>query len=188
MLALLLPTCIGLFDSIAPGPLPAVAAAAASAAAAAVWQARRTRWQAEQLEAADALRARLGSLLPLPRTFFRVKPAGGKGDGLFATNGIDAGTFLFDYEGERLSASEMESRYPGNPGGDYVISAGVGAGFIDAVTPDRRNLARYMNHDGKAPNCRCMCLPASLPKPPSVPATPFRPPALTMIGSPPTGP
>jgi len=84
---------------------------------------------------------------------FCVLDAGAKGAGLFATEHIPKGTYLFDYEGELLTKSEYDARYPDQVS-DYAAAyrqTSDGAmKFVDAARAEA--IARFMNHDGRRPN------------------------------------
>lgn len=81
---------------------------------------------------------------PMDDSSFDVRPSEGKGMGLFAHNQIEPSTFLFAYEGEALDEDALFARYP-DAKGRYV--AGITDGvYVDAVDPEKSNLARYINH------------------------------------------
>ena len=79
-----------------------------------------------------------------------AESAPGMGQGLFATADIPKGTYLFDYEGETLSESEMFGRYP-DAQGRYVACIGE-ASYIDGVNEERSGLARWINHSQRRAN------------------------------------
>ena len=95
---------------------------------------------------------------PLVEGMFRVDTVEGKGEGLFATAPISKGTYLFDYEGERLTEDEHFARYP-NADGRYVacidaVLPWLAPTYIDPVDADhpRSNLSRWMNHSRRRMN------------------------------------
>lgn len=117
--------------------------------------------QAEDLSAdgptAQRIRAELAALTRLPDSCFIVAETGdSRGRGLFAAAPIEAGRFLFDYEGEILSEAQFQQRYPKGIETDYSVRlelADVASAYLDAADPLLSNVARYMNHDGASPNC-----------------------------------
>lgn len=97
---------------------------------------------------------------PLPDEYFEVKESTipSAGMGLFASAGIPAGTYLFDYVGETLSEEQYLVRYPDGQGRYVaVIDEQVPLPlpenwvkwtepkYIDGVDPATSNFARYMN-------------------------------------------
>ena len=77
-----------------------------------------------------------------------------KGRGLFAQRPIEAGHYLFDYEGEQLDRSGYNARYPDKVS-DYAVGIKKSDGtisFVDAANERKSGLARFMNHDGERPN------------------------------------
>lgn len=95
----------------------------------------------------------------LADSFFQVgASAEGKGDGLFASLPIAGGTFLFDYEGERLTEEQFFARYP-DANGRYIACIDaylpwMAPSYIDGADPDRSSVARWMNHSRKRANVR----------------------------------
>jgi hypothetical protein len=87
--------------------------------------------------------------------WFQVLPTRLKGNGLFCRAPIARGSFLFDYEGERIDKVEYDRRYP-NRVSDYTVGVKKNnvITFIDAVDPELSGLARYMNHSGARPNVK----------------------------------
>ena len=79
-----------------------------------------------------------------------AESAPGMGQGLFATADIPKDTFMFDYEGERLTEPEMFERYPDGQG-RYVACIGV-TSYIDGVNEERSGLARWINHSRRRAN------------------------------------
>ena len=84
-----------------------------------------------------------------------VLDAGAKGAGLYSTQFVPKGTYLFDYTGELLSKTEYDARYP-NKVSDYTAgirdpTTGI-MSFIDGRDEQLGTPARYMNHDGRRPN------------------------------------
>ena len=64
-----------------------------------------------------------------------------------------------DYEGERLSQTEYDERYPEGTDSDYSVGIDGndqdgfgGATYVDAADASRSNLARFMNHASDAGN------------------------------------
>ena len=78
--------------------------------------------------------------------------APGMGQGLFATAEIPSGTYLFDYEGECLSETEMFARYP-DAKGRYIACIGEAA-YIDGADEEKSGLARWINHSQRRANVR----------------------------------
>ena len=82
-----------------------------------------------------------------------------------------------DYEGERLSQSEYDERYPEGTHSDYAVGIdgseqdGFGsATYVDAADASRSNLARFMNHapdegeGGTQPTCYALTLRRPRPR------------------------
>ena len=96
---------------------------------------------------------------PLDDSTFRVAAsADGKGDGLFACSPIAAGSFLFDYDGERLTEEQFFGRYP-DANGRYIACIDaylpwMAPSYIDGVDPSRSSVARWMNHSRRRANVR----------------------------------
>jgi len=96
---------------------------------------------------------------PLPDALFRVGPSDdSKGDGLFACKPIAKGTFLFDYEGERLTEEEFFARYP-DANGRYVACIDaplpwMAPSYIDGANVDLSSIARWINHSCRRANVR----------------------------------
>jgi SET domain-containing protein len=87
--------------------------------------------------------------------WLRVLPTRLKGNGLFSREPIPRGSFLFDYEGERIDEVEYRRRYPDRIS-DYTVGVkknGV-VTFIDGVDPALSGLPRYMNHSAARPNVK----------------------------------
>lgn len=85
---------------------------------------------------------------------FAVLDAGAKGAGLFATETVPRGTYLFDYSGELLSKIEYDARYPSRVS-DYCAALRNPEGrmfFVDARDERQGHPARWMNHNDKKPN------------------------------------
>ena len=87
-----------------------------------------------------------------------------KGLGLFALRPLSKGTYLFDYEGEVLSESQLHDRYDQGSSTvlvvtDYVAKLTGPWGveepiFVDARDSALSNVARFMNHAPKdSPKC-----------------------------------
>ena len=70
--------------------------------------------------------------------------------------------FLFDYEGEVLDQHVYDQRYQaGQDSNEYVVGNRCRDGsmvYMDGTRPERSNLARYMNHSSKEPNCELWTL------------------------------
>lgn len=81
---------------------------------------------------------------PLDDSRFVVGASPGKGDGLFAASAIEAGTFLFDYEGESLDEDAFFARYPRGDG-RYIACINDGL-YVDGARAELSNMARWMNH------------------------------------------
>ena len=81
-------------------------------------------------------------------TAVEVRPAAGKGDGLFAKVPIDEGTFLFAYEGEELDEEAFFRRYP-KADGRYIACLTDDL-YIDGADAAKSNVARWMNHASAA--------------------------------------
>ena len=81
-----------------------------------------------------------------------IDEAGAKGLGLFASEHIPKGTFLFDYSGELLSEKEYRRRFPSGVS-DYVAglrSPSTGTlSFVDGTDARLGYPSRYMNHAGQ---------------------------------------
>lgn len=80
---------------------------------------------------------------------FQVKESliHGAGMGLFCTQPLPKGVFLFPYDGEKLSEDEYFRRYPTGQG-RYVAEVPTATGdpvYIDGIDPDQSGLARWMN-------------------------------------------
>ncbi|KAL3895817.1 MAG: hypothetical protein SGPRY_013422 [Prymnesium sp.] len=96
---------------------------------------------------------------PIGDACFRVQDsAAGKGQGLFASAPIAAGSYLFPYEGERLTEEQFFERYP-DANGRYVACIDgylpwMAPSYIDGADPSRSGLARWMNHSSRRPNVR----------------------------------
>ena len=80
----------------------------------------------------------------LPPTHFAVAPSAGKGDGLFAQAPIEAGAFLFAYEGEALDEDALFERYPSGDG--RYIACITDSLYVDGCDPSKSNEARWINH------------------------------------------
>lgn len=99
-------------------------------------------------------------LVPLPDEVFQVKASSDprRGQGLFTARDLDAGTFLFDYEGEVIlekSAEGVRRTLLSDYSVGVVNTAGVSF-IVDAMDPERSNLARYMNHSPSTSH-KCNC-------------------------------
>jgi SET domain-containing protein len=86
---------------------------------------------------------------------FEVLPTELKGNGLFSRAQIRRGTFLFDYEGERIDEAEYRRRYPDRVS-DYAVGIKKNGiiTFIDGADPAVSGLPRYMNHSAEYPNVK----------------------------------
>ena len=88
---------------------------------------------------------------------FSVLDAGHKGQGLFASKGIAADTFLFDYTGEVLDFVEYYARYPDGVS-DYTAAmrrpSDGAMFFVDGRHEQLGSPSRWMNHDAAAPTVR----------------------------------
>jgi hypothetical protein len=87
--------------------------------------------------------------------WLQILPTRLKGNGLFSCAPIARGSFLFDYEGERIDEAEYRRRYPDRVS-DYAVGVkknGV-ITFIDGVDPALSGVARYMNHSAARPNVK----------------------------------
>lgn len=95
----------------------------------------------------------------LPSSLFRIgASAAGKGQGLFACAPISAGTYMFDYDGDRLTEEQFFSRYP-DAKGRYVACIDsylpwIPPSYIDGANPDSSGIARWMNHSRRRANVR----------------------------------
>lgn len=131
--------------------------------------------------AAVDLRRVIDEMLPLAQSRLLVRPTGTtRGDGLFATSTIEAGTFILDYEGENISADQVRSRFGRQAQGEYLMESGARlwrrgwamrlwpGGFrrekryVDAGDPTVSNRARFINHS-RAPNCLCQTMDGAAP-------------------------
>jgi hypothetical protein len=131
--------------------------------------------------AAADLRRVIDEMLPLAPSQLLVRPTGTpRGDGLFATGTIDAGTFIIDYEGENLSADQVRARFGRLAQGEYLMESGarlhrrgwaarlLPGGFrrkkcyIDAGDPAVSSRARFINHS-RRPNCLCQTMDGLAP-------------------------
>jgi len=86
---------------------------------------------------------------PLPESMFDIRPAEGKGMGLFAKERIPAGAFLMEYSGERIDAEEYYRRYYAEDGSwdqaaGYVVEVNENE-FIDGANSDC-SVSRFINH------------------------------------------
>jgi len=81
--------------------------------------------------------------LPTGVNKVEVRPSQIAGEGLFATDPIDEGAFLFNYEGERLNEDEYFRRYPDGKA-RYVACIGESL-YIDGGDPTS-GPARWINH------------------------------------------
>ena len=106
-----------------------------------------------------AYRARPALALTPPLTLddVEIREAPGKGEGLFASRRIKEGCFIMDYLGEEMSAEELDERYENLLEARYALELtgplGLNPTFIDAVSPEKSNLGRYINHCSR-PTCR----------------------------------
>ena len=103
-----------------------------------------------KLEAPDQLAA---FAVAQPNAFC-VLDAGAKGAGLFATQKVPKGTYLFDYSGELLSKTAYDVRYP-NQISDYCAALREPDGtmhFVDGRDEVAGSPGRWMNHNDKRPN------------------------------------
>lgn len=87
---------------------------------------------------------------PLPTSDFEVKTSliPEAGMGLFASTRLVEGTYLFEYDGDRLTESEYYARYPTGQGRYVAEVATIGAPvYIDGQNPDVdvSGMARWMN-------------------------------------------
>lgn len=62
---------------------------------------------------------------------------------------LRSGAILERYEGEVLSAKEIELRYPGDTLAEYAIEDKKRGVFVDAVDSRKSNWVRYTNHAAK---------------------------------------
>jgi len=142
----LIPLTLLVPGAIAEGEAKARSAAEAQAAGSAATLPEGTRLRRERL---------------LARLSLFVQPTPLKGNGLFARTRLNAGAYIFDYEGELLDLVEYHQRYPGGVS-DYTIGIKLRDGqmrFIDGADPLRSGLARFINHSSKQPNVkRCTVL------------------------------
>ena len=88
-------------------------------------------------------------------TCFFVDDAGSKGRGLFSTQHVKKGTYLFDYSGDVLTKAEYGRRYPSQVS-DYCAalrnpSSGV-MHFVDGIDQKKGSPGRWMNHCDDKPN------------------------------------
>lgn len=86
---------------------------------------------------------------------FCVLESGAKGMGLFATQFVPKGSYLFDYTGELLSQAQYDRRYP-NRISDYCAAMRNPATgemhFVDGIDEVLGHPSRWMNHDDRRPN------------------------------------
>jgi hypothetical protein len=75
----------------------------------------------------------------------QIRSAGAKGRGAFAGQKIPKGVSVGDYEGERMSEEDMESRYKDENWSSYVFEVRDGV-YIDARDETRSSWHRYINH------------------------------------------
>ncbi|CAN0488873.1 unnamed protein product, partial [Ectocarpus sp. 12 AP-2014] len=74
-----------------------------------------------------------------------VRPVGAKGKGLPIAKGVPVAF----YSGEVLTAEQLDDRYPGFEGSDYVMQLGPDR-YLDARDPKKSSIAsRYANHSGR---------------------------------------
>jgi len=76
------------------------------------------------------------------------------GRGLFAQRALPAGEYLFDYEGETLDLAAYKARYSDGVS-DYAVGIKARDGtmsFVDGNNELKSGLARFLNHDDRAPN------------------------------------
>jgi hypothetical protein len=70
------------------------------------------------------------------------------GLGLFTTNVIEKGQLIVVYEGEHLTAEEMQARYPQSDA-CYVVQLSKNK-FVDARNPLLSSLGRFANHQPRS--------------------------------------
>lgn len=124
---------------------------------------------------AQRIRAELAAHVPLPdERFVIASTSDGRGMGLFVGAApIEAGSYLFDYEGRILEQAEFDLTYPharraDGPHADYAVGIEQADGdgvYVDAASPDESNIARYMNHaDAETANCAAWTLAHPMPR------------------------
>lgn len=82
-----------------------------------------------------------------------VLDAGPKGSGLFATEEIPRGVFLFDYSGQFMDKAAYHAKYPGGCS-DYTAAIKTPDGamfFVDGAHEELGSPSRWMNHDHVSP-------------------------------------
>ena len=144
------------FDPMAASAFDAQAVLIGTLGAAALISARSTSsppsaaewdidWEAEASRA-DWLAATCSQ--PLNESSFAVRPAGRKGLGLFATEPIERGVYLFDYQGVIIKEEDFV-------GSDYAVGINNAAGIkylVDGADPNS-GFGRYLNHAVRDPTC-----------------------------------
>jgi len=136
----------------------------------------------ESLTAARSVRQFMDDLTPLAHGRLLVRGTDTRrGDGLFATEAIAAGTYIFDYEGESLGVDEVRARFGGQAQGEYLMEQGMRLWtrntpplwrarfrrerrFVDAgdASASSSNRARFINHS-RLPNCACQMMDGRAP-------------------------
>jgi len=131
----------------------------------------RTSEEREQAELRLASWMEVATKTPMPLDGFALHATESKGIGLFASQNIERGTYLFDYEGEVLRDSEYDGM------SDYAISVENADGVeyvVDAADPAAGGIARYLNHaPSGGPACNVAFLRGSYatwpgPEPPAL--------------------
>ena len=99
-----------------------------------------------------------------------TSPAGAKGQGAFAAEAAAAGQWLFDYEGEVLSAEQQAARYlSARAPAEYVHRSGFDGLVVDAACSTHPS--RYVNH-AAAGSAACNYFLAREPRRRSLPKWP----------------
>jgi hypothetical protein len=94
---------------------------------------------------------------PIDPSSVEVRPApAGRGEGLFARVPIASGTYLFDYEGDRLTEEDFFARYP-TAQGRYTACIDAclpwqPPRYIDGADAARSGVARWINHSARRAN------------------------------------
>ena len=87
------------------------------------------------------------------QNLFVVKPAKGKGNGLFATKTFKEGDYMLTYWGKRIDNKTYQILEKAEYGLGYVFNYESKV-FINAENPDESGIARFANDEVEAPNMR----------------------------------
>ncbi|KAJ8600520.1 hypothetical protein CTAYLR_009208 [Chrysophaeum taylorii] len=75
-----------------------------------------------------------------------ARPSPGRGLGLFASSPIKRGTYIMDYDGERLTEAQLAAR-KGDASYQLELRGVFGEpSYVDARDPAKSTAARYINH------------------------------------------